>query len=225
MHTTSINNVIYSVDMIIAYINIMKPEITEINVKDYKSSLEYKGWGKIDTKMNAKNNDSSKDKKEKDLYKLPPILLKKKKKKIKRVSKDTGKYSAIDVLENKDKYKKDYELIKDAKLHYPVIIYKSRIVDGVHRLAKAHMKKVKKLKAIKLNDQIMKTFILDKKGNYQNALSTNLHTLITMFYDSHIKPFAPVQLPISNKYKYGLITKKIYAQHALKIYKKHKSKY
>ena len=58
--------------------------------------------------------------------------------------------------ENKDKYKKDYELIKDAKLNYPIIIYKSRIVDGVHRLAKAHMKKVKKLKAIKEKIAIIK---------------------------------------------------------------------
>jgi hypothetical protein len=95
----------------------------------------------------------------------------------------------------------------------------------MHRLAKAHMKGIKKMKAIKLNDQVMKTFILDKRGNYQKALSNNIHTIITMFYDSHIKPFVAVQLPLSNKYKYGLITKKVLAQHALKIYKKHRAKH
>ena len=47
MHTSTINNTFYSIDMMIAYINIMKPDIIEVNVKDYKSALEYKGWGKV----------------------------------------------------------------------------------------------------------------------------------------------------------------------------------
>jgi len=225
MHTTIINNVIYSIDMMVAYINIMKPDIIEVNVKDYKSALENKCWGKVNIDKIKLDQEKPKEKKEKYIYKLPPILLKKKKKKLKPVPKDTGKYSAIDVLENKDKYKKDYEMIKESKLNYPIIIYKSKVIDGIHRLAKAYMKGIKKIKAIKLNDQIMKTFILDKKGNYQKALSHNIHTLINMFYDSHIKPFVAVQLPLSNKYKYGLLTKKALSQHALKIYKKHRAKY
>ncbi len=215
MHTSTINNTIYSIDMMIAYINIMKPDIIEVNVKDYKSALEYKGWGKVNIDKIKLDQEKSKEKKEKYIYKLPPILLKKKKKKIKTVPKDNGKYSAKDVLENKDKYKKDYEMIKESKLNYPIIIYKSKVIDGIHRLAKAHIKGIKKIKAVKFTDKLMNTFILDKRGNYQKALSHNIHTLINMFYESHIKSFCNSGLQLSNKVKYGLLSKSALKSYSL----------
>ncbi len=47
VHTYSNSNNIYSVDMMLAYINIYKPKklIVEINIDDYLSTLKYKGWG------------------------------------------------------------------------------------------------------------------------------------------------------------------------------------
>lgn len=40
----------YSVDMILAYINIFKPKYIKVNVKDYLNTLEFNCWGNPKTK-------------------------------------------------------------------------------------------------------------------------------------------------------------------------------
>lgn len=47
VHTYSDSKNIYSVDLMLAYITIFKPTdlIVQINISDYLSTLEYKGWG------------------------------------------------------------------------------------------------------------------------------------------------------------------------------------
>ena len=47
VHTYSDSNNIYSVDMMLAYINIFKPKnlILEIEIDNYLNVLDYKGWG------------------------------------------------------------------------------------------------------------------------------------------------------------------------------------
>lgn len=45
--TFSDNNKIYSVDMMFAYIHLFKPKHTLLEVSDFLSTLEYKGWGGI----------------------------------------------------------------------------------------------------------------------------------------------------------------------------------
>jgi hypothetical protein len=44
-HTTSKDNLVYSVDLMFAYINIFKPKINLINMKDIKYDMDIKGWG------------------------------------------------------------------------------------------------------------------------------------------------------------------------------------
>lgn len=58
------------------------------------------------------------------------------------------KYSAFDVIENSDKYPKEYNRILNADLSYPIIISDNNIIDGVHRLSKAYLEKKKKLRHI-----------------------------------------------------------------------------
>lgn len=46
VHTYSNGNKIYSVDMMLAYINIFKPKKEKIEIKNLLKTLEYKGWSK-----------------------------------------------------------------------------------------------------------------------------------------------------------------------------------
>jgi len=45
VHTYSDSKNIYSVDMMLAYVNIYKPKNKFINIDDYLDILDYKGWG------------------------------------------------------------------------------------------------------------------------------------------------------------------------------------
>ena len=44
-HTTSKGKNVYSVDLMIAYINIFKPKCHKININDIKYDIHAKGWG------------------------------------------------------------------------------------------------------------------------------------------------------------------------------------
>lgn len=73
-------------------------------------------------------------------------------------------YSATDVINNPIKYQDDYKRILKADLSYPIIISSDGfIVDGVHRLAKAHMTNKKLVKSYIFNEKLMKKFIITEK--------------------------------------------------------------
>jgi hypothetical protein len=73
-------------------------------------------------------------------------------------------YSATDVIANPRKYVTDYKRILKADLSYPIIISSDGfIVDGVHRLTKAYLKKIKTIKAYIFDSKLMEKFkIADK---------------------------------------------------------------
>lgn len=48
--TYSTNGKIYSVDMMIAYVSIFKPEYKKVDLKDFINVIDYKGWGDPITK-------------------------------------------------------------------------------------------------------------------------------------------------------------------------------
>lgn len=73
------------------------------------------------------------------------------------------RYSALDVLEKPKKYPDDYERIINADLSYPIIITKNYIVDGVHRLTKAHLEGKKSIRAYVFDAKLMKKFKLANK--------------------------------------------------------------
>ncbi len=55
--TYSDGNKIYSVDMMLAYINIYKPKFIKVNINDYLHVLDYKGWGDPSKKILYSAND------------------------------------------------------------------------------------------------------------------------------------------------------------------------
>lgn len=135
---------IYSVDLMLAYINIYKPSYTKINVDDHIDSiLNYSGWG-------------------------DPV---------KNIF-----YSPQDVLDNPKKYKNDYNRIMNANINYPIIIAKNNIiVDGIHRLVKAHMLKKKQIKAYVFDNKLLKKFLVDKNKNFNKVDKLTINYFVELF--------------------------------------------
>ena len=70
-------------------------------------------------------------------------------------------YSPIDVINNPRKYHAEYKNILRADLSYPIIVsHKGYIVDGIHRLSKAHLQKVPEIKAYVFDQNLMNKFII-----------------------------------------------------------------
>ena len=151
VHTFSDKNNRYSVDMMISYINIFKPDSIFINVNEYEDYLDNDCWGYFNKKKRIK---------------ITPKI----------------------VLENPKKYKKHINRINNAKLKYPIIIYKDKhksyIIDGVHRLINAIKNNKKKIKAIIFNRKILNKFIISKK---KNNIILDVNFYIELFYKRFLK--------------------------------------
>jgi len=88
------------------------------------------------------------------------------------------------VLENMNlkKYSEDAKRIKNADLSYPIIIYKNKIVDGYHRVSRAHLEGKKEIKAHVFDTNIMKKFIVDKDMNFVKVhKDMKIHELLELF--------------------------------------------
>ena len=72
-------------------------------------------------------------------------------------SQGENKLSPIDVLKNKEKYKKDFKDIINCTLERPILIKESDliIIDGFHRLCKAIIEKQKTIKAKLVNKELL----------------------------------------------------------------------
>ena len=92
-------------------------------------------------------------------------------------------YSPNDVLNNPNnkKYANEIKRIKEADLSYPIIIYKNNIVDGVHRLTKAHLENKKTIKAYIFKSPLMKKFLIDDKKNWKKVSNIELYEYIQLF--------------------------------------------
>lgn len=90
-------------------------------------------------------------------------------------------YSAMDVINNQKKYKKEMVRINDADLKYPIIIYGNNIVDGVHRLAKAYLLGKKYINAHIFDRNLMRKFLINNKGNWKNVDNIETSDYIKLF--------------------------------------------
>jgi len=111
---------IYSVDMMLAYVNSHKHSVIKLKIEDIIPQLEANIW---------------------------------------------GEWSPMTVLKKMDvkKYAEDAERIKKADLAYPIMVNgKHTILDGYHRVAKAHLEGHKEIKAYVFDQPLMKKFIIDK---------------------------------------------------------------
>lgn len=95
--------------------------------------------------------------------------------------KDWGNVSPIQVVKNKSISPNDYNRIVNADLRYPIIITKKyKVIDGMHRLAKAYLRKKKYLRAYVIDTNTMKKFIISKKkGNAWKPSDWNYYESLT----------------------------------------------
>ena len=78
--------------------------------------------------------------------------------------KDWDNVSPIQVIKNKSISPNDYNRIINADLRYPIIITKNyKVIDGMHRLSKAYLKKKKHIRSYIIDKNTMKKFIISKK--------------------------------------------------------------
>lgn len=95
-------------------------------------------------------------------------------------------YSPLEVLKNPKKYKNEIDRIKNADLKYPIIINNRFIVDGVHRLCKAYLMSKKggsqTMKAYVFNNQDMKKFLINNKGDWDIVDKLDSHFYIELFH-------------------------------------------
>lgn len=116
---------IYSVDMMLAYINVFGHSVEKVPVEEFLPQLEQNVW---------------------------------------------GDWSPMTVLEKMDtkKYAENAERIRSADLSYPIIVTGPRkiIVDGYHRLAKAHLEGKKEIKIHNFDTALMKKFVINKDMNF-----------------------------------------------------------
>ena len=93
------------------------------------------------------------------------------------------KFTPLDVIKNPDKkmYQDDMKRIKNADLKYPIIIAGNYIVDGVHRLAKAHLTNKKKIKAYVFTGDLLKKFLINSQGDWDKIDKYQTYDFIEMY--------------------------------------------
>jgi len=90
-------------------------------------------------------------------------------------------YSPLDVINNPKKYRDEYNKINEANLNYPIIIDKYNIIDGVHRLTKAYLLGEKNIKAYSFNKKLLKKFLINNSGNYNEVDNLTINDFIILF--------------------------------------------
>jgi len=106
---------IYSVDLMIIYINRTNPKKEKTMMRFIKHKLNDKCWG----------------------------------------------HSPCDVLKNPEQYPDDTQRIHNANLNYPIIMNQlGLVVDGMHRLTKAHLDNEEYIDVYRFNENLMKKFII-----------------------------------------------------------------
>ena len=128
VHITSIDDNFYSVDMMIAFLQLNKVPIINMDANKLYAELDYNVW---------------------DYYNRGSI----------------NAISPMMVIKYPKKYKHHYKRILDANLKYPIILSEQKggriILDGYHRLTKAYIHKLKKIKTHVLSKKVLKKFKLD----------------------------------------------------------------
>lgn len=98
------------------------------------------------------------------------------------MSEKVSDFSPMDVINNKKKFKEDYEKIIKSDLSYPIFTNNDRVVDGFHRISKAYLENKKNIKAINFDDELMKKFIVGKSSQINKVNNMDTHDFITLFY-------------------------------------------
>jgi len=85
------------------------------------------------------------------------------------------------VIDNPKKYKDEYKRINKSDFSFPIIIHNNNVVDGVHRLTKAHIENKKEINAYVFDKALFKKFLIDKNNTY-DKVDLKLYEYIELFY-------------------------------------------
>lgn len=97
------------------------------------------------------------------------------------------KYSPLKVIKFPRKYADDYRRIIKADLNYPIILDPDyNVVDGVHRLSKAYLQNKKYIKTYVFNKNLMRKFIIAKKGQWKKVDNMKFYQLMDLYLDNFI---------------------------------------
>ncbi len=151
LRTYSDGKNIYSVDMMLAYINSNKHPNQEFSIEEFIPQLTQPVW---------------------------------------------GDWSPLTVIQNMDKkkYAANAERIRKANLTYPIIITGKptpqtrlhSIVDGYHRISRAHLEGKTTIKAYVFEKSLMNKFILDKDSDF---VKVHQHMSVSDILELYIKRF------------------------------------
>jgi hypothetical protein len=84
----------------------------------------------------------------------------------------------FEVMKDLEKYKFHYHKIKQADLSYPIIMYKTHIIDGIHRLVKAIMEKRDKISVYVIKKSLLRKFYIGKEKQFNdNPYNTLINEL------------------------------------------------
>jgi hypothetical protein len=137
---------VYSVDLMIAYVGLFKPEPVDVDIDNIRPSLELPYWLiRKDTKM----------------VRLSPAQF----------------------LEEPDEYPYHQKIVDKVNTKYPIMIHTDyRMIDGAHRVVKAILDNQKTVKAYIFDDELMKKFLIDVRGNVQIGRYFSTAQQIQLFY-------------------------------------------
>jgi ParB-like chromosome segregation protein Spo0J len=100
---------------------------------------------------------------------------------------DGVKYSAIDVIHEPEKYVEDMERILRADMQYPIIADSNGdIVDGMHRLTKAHIEGQETIDAYIFDCELMEKFRLGTQNEYERVRHMYVHEIIELYLERFI---------------------------------------
>jgi hypothetical protein len=112
---------------------------------------------------------------------------------------EKAKHSCREVLDAPNRYINDIERIQNANLRYAIVIWNTKdshcIVDGYHRLAKAHLARRKAINAVCFDTDMMKRFLLNSTGNYEAVKAMTIASIMQLFH----KRFPDIPKPIKPK--------------------------
>lgn len=105
----------------------------------------------------------------------------------KKVFETKKTYSPLEVINNPKKYAYDMDRIKKCNMKFPIIIDSKDVIDGRHRLAKAYMMGMKKIKAYFFDDALMDEFLLSRTGYVKKLDTIDINDIVELFYKKFLK--------------------------------------
>ena len=91
-------------------------------------------------------------------------------------------YSPLNVLNHPADFESECSRLISANLDDPIIVDGKRILDGVHRLSKAYLRRRQTVLAYQFDSVLLRRFLLNADGDWKSVAAIPLHEFITLFF-------------------------------------------